>query len=356
MNRKVMTGLALAALAAGCATVEIPAWNASDRETTLKWFLENEYGVRPKAAEKPAVTFAAEGPDRVMMDGQAVRKRIRATYIGPYGTGSFVFTAFIPAKAERPVPSFLLICNRDPVENIDPERKNRSDFWPAEEIVRRGYAALAFYNGDLAPDHDTGCTEGVFACYEQKVRYRTRSLWGTLSAWAWGASRVMDWIETEPALDAKRVAVVGHSRGGKTSLLAAVTDPRFAMACVNGSGCSGVKLNRMDQPESEHLVDICSVFPYWFCKNYIRWVNRDMEIPYDQHQFLALVAPRLVAVGAADEDAWAGPEAEEACCRLARPAWSDPTDVDYHIRPGKHNLTLVDWTAYMDFAKRKGWK
>ena len=81
-----------------------------------------------------------------------------------------------------------------------------------------------------------------------------------------------------------------------------------------------------------------------------------MEIPYDQHQFLALVAPRLVAVGAADEDLWAGPEAEEECCRLARPAWSDPTDVDYHIRPGKHNLTLVDWTAYMDFAKRKGWK
>ena len=345
----------VAVLAAGCVST-VPDWNAVNREETLKWFLENEYGVRPAAAEKPSVSFSALEPDAVMVDGAAVRKRVRITYAGKYGTNSFAVTAFIPKKAAKPSPAFLLICNRDPEKNIDPTRQNKDDFWPVEELVARGYAAIAFYNGDVAPDWDTGNTAGVFACYEKAGPYRNRKFWGTLSAWAWGASRVMDWIETEPTLDAKRVAVVGHSRGGKTALLTGVTDPRFAMACVNDSGCSGAKLNRMDLPESEHLRDICATFPYWFCKNYIKFVNRDAEMPFDQHQFLALMAPRLVAVGSAQDDKWAGPAGEEESCRLARPAWDDPTCVDYHIRPGKHDLTIVDWTAYMDFADRKGWK
>ena len=344
-------------LMAGCMS-GIPEWNAASREETLRWFLENEYGVRPACAERPSVSFAAIEPDVVMMDGAAVRKRIRISYSGPYGTNSFAVTAFIP-KSAKPVPAFLLICNRDPGANIDPTRVRKSDFWPAEEIVRRGYAALAFSNKEIAPDCDLGCVTGVFACFDdpawRKSCHRPFTAWATLSAWAWGASRVMDWIETEPALDAKRVAVVGHSRGGKTALLAGVTDGRFAMACVNGSGCSGAKLNRMDIPDSESIAVITRSFPYWFCGNYRMWNNRDGEIPFDQHQLLALMAPRLVAVGDAVDDRWAGPEGEEACCRLARPAWNDPTDVDYHIRPGGHDLTLVDWTAYMDFADRKGW-
>ena len=333
----------------------VPAWNAHTREETLKWFLENEYGVRPAAAERPDVRFAPLEPDAVMMDGAALRKRVTIICKGPHGELKFPVTAFIPRDAKAPVPAFLLICNRAPDKNIDPTRQKKSEFWPAEEIVRRGYAAVAFHNGDIAPDLNSGCTEGVFACYETKKPYRRRTMWGTLSAWAWGASRVLDWIETVSAIDAHRVAVIGHSRGGKTALVAGVTDPRFAMACVNDSGCSGAKLNRMDLPKSEHLADICATFPYWFCGNYIKLVNLDRELPYDQHQFLALMAPRLVAVHSAADDAWAGPAGEEASCRLARPAWDDPSKVDYFIRPGKHDLNLVDWNAYMDFAASQGW-
>ena len=328
---------------------------AAGREEVLRWFLENEYGVRPSCAERPTVSFGLIEPDSIMMNGTAVRKRVRITYAGPYGTNSFAVTAFIP-RSEKPAPAFLLICNRNPVENIDPARVLRSEFWPAEEIVRRGYAAITFFNGEIAPDWDTGNSKGVFACYEKDGPCRDKKLWGTLSAWAWGASRVMDWVETESSLDAKRIAVVGHSRGGKASLLAGVMDRRFALVCSNNSGCSGAKLNRMNLPESEHLRDICSSFPYWFCKNYIRWVNREEKMPFDQHQWVALVAPRLVAVGSAQEDLWAGPLGERECCRLACREWNDPTDVDYHIRSGKHDLTMVDWTAYMDFADRKGWR
>ena len=375
-----------AAMVAGCASVvengeepkllgEVPAWNAMSPEETYKWFMNEEYGVRPAEAERPRhLAFKAERPDKVMMDGAAVRKMIRIEYGGKYGTNSFVVTAFVPNRP-GPHPAFVLICNRDPKENTDPERVKKIDFWPAEEIVARGYAAIAFYNGDVAPDLNSGCTDGVFACFEQKRKYRPRNSWGTLSAWAWGASRVMDWIETEPTVDARHVAVVGHSRGGKTALLTGVTDRRFAMACVNDSGCSGAKLNRLDLPKSEHLSDICATFSYWFCANYIHWVNRDAEMPCDQHQFLALMAPRLVAVASASEDAWAGQRGEYESCVRASGAWeaqglkglvSDgfpPPDsplqegsVSYHLRTGKHNLTGYDWNRYMDFADRHGWR
>lgn len=355
-----MAAILCAVTACGCVT-SVPKWNEHSRATTLAWFLANEYGVRPKAAETPDVSFAAMEPDVTMMEGRAVRKRVTVTCRGPYGTNSFAVTAFVPTGVKGPRPAFLLICNRDPAANIDPSRTRKSNFWPAEKIVERGFAAIAFYNGDIAPDCAVGNSEGVFACYDnvrawRKACHRPHEAWGTLSAWAWGASRVMDWIESEPTLDAKRVAVVGHSRGGKTALLAGVLDSRFAMACVNESGCSGAKLNRIDLPGAETIADITRSFPYWFCNNYRTWVNRDAEVPFDQHQFMALMAPRLLAVGSAADDALAGPAGEEESCRLARPAWDDPAKLDYHVRPGKHDLNLADWTAYMDFAERQGWR
>ena len=357
---KAFASACVAAAVCGCAAT-VPRWNEHSSAETLAWFLENEYGVRPKAAMSPKVSFEAIGPDVVMMDGRAVRKRVNIVCRGPHGTLTFPVTAFVPTAGKGPRPAFLLICNRDPEANIDPERVNKSELWPAERIVERGFAAVTFFNGDVAPDCDIGNTEGVFACYEdpkavRKAKHRPRNAWGTLSAWAWGASRVMDWICTEPSIDESRVAVIGHSRGGKTALLTGVLDQRFAMACVNDSGCSGTKLNRMDLPKSEKIADITRSFPYWFCANYRMWVNRDFETPFDQHQFMALMAPRLLAVGSAEDDAWAGPAAEAESCRLARPAWDDPSKVNYHVRPGGHDLNLVDWEAYMDFAASRGWR
>jgi hypothetical protein len=309
-----------------------------------------------------------------MMGGKAIRKRIRITCAGNNGAKSFVATAFIPV-CKKPVPAFLLICNRDPYENIDPTRTKKCGFWPAEEIVDRGYAAVAFWNGDIAPDWNTGNREGVFACFNlDNVRYKF-DRWGTLAAWAWGASRVMDWIETEPLINSKRVAVVGHSRGGKTALVAGVYDKRFAMACSNDSGCSGAKLNHINLPKSEHVDIIVRTFPYWFAPNYLRVANREKEWKVDQHQFIALMAPRLVCIGSATEDAWAGQEGEYYAGILASPAWElygkkglvanafPPPEkplqegcVSYHLRTGKHNLTPYDWKCYMDFADRHGWR
>jgi len=351
----------------------VEQWEKVRAPELLEEFTNEEYGRRP--VERPAtLAFEEAEPDKVMMDGKAVRKRVRITYAGPHGSGSFTLSAFIP-RTERPSPAFLLICNRKPDGNIDPERVQKSGFWPAEEIVARGYAAITFWNGDIAPDRNTGNTLGVFAAFDRMdPDRRNANSWGTLSAWAWGASRVMDWIETEPTLDAKHVAVVGHSRGGKTALVTGVYDKRFAMACSNDSGCSGAKLNHIDLPKSEHVSQIVKNFSYWFCRNYVMHANAEKLWRVDQHEFVALMAPRLVCIASATEDSWAGQEGEYWSGVLASPAWelygkkglvSDgfpPPEtplqdgcVSYHLRTGKHNLTPYDWKVYMDFADRHGW-
>ena len=336
-------------------------------------FANEEYGRWPKDGSF-SVSFDTAEPDVLMMGGKAVRKRICITCVGSHGVRSFVATAFIPV-CKKPVPAFLFICNRNPYENIDPTRARKSGFWPAEEIVDRGYAAVTFWNGDVAPDWNTGNREGVFSCFSlDDIKYKF-DRWGTLAAWAWGASRVMDWIETEPLINSKRVAVVGHSRGGKTALVAGVYDRRFAMACSNDSGCSGAKLNHIDLPKSEHVDIIVRTFSYWFAPNYLRVANREKEWNVDQHQFIALMAPRFVCIGSATEDAWAGQKGEYYSGILASPAWElygkkglvadgfPPPEkplqegcVSYHLRTGKHDLTPYDWKCYMDFADRHGWR
>ena len=367
----------------GTKVTNVEEWEQKRRGEILEFFTREVYGRRP--VERPDnLMFERAAPDEVMMDGAAIRKRIRANWSGPLGGMSFEFTAFIPkaaADAGKKSPGFVLICNRDPEANIDPDRNRRTEFWPAEEIVQRGYAAIAFWNGDLAPDDRNPIfEEGVYTLYAAE---RSEDSWGALSAWAWGASRVMDWIENEPLLDAAHIGVVGHSRGGKTALVAGVTDKRFAMACANDSGTSGAKLNHIDLPKSETMASIIHHFPHWFSRRYAAWYNRDQEMPYDQHQWVALMAPRLVAIGSASEDDWAGQLGELKTAELASPAWElyglkglcsrdggcrmegdrpavgtvmQDGSISYHLRRGIHNLTLDDWNRYMDFADRHNWR
>lgn len=366
-----------------------------DRKPQLKrYFLEKMYGVRPSFADDPSLEFEDDLPECESMDGAAVRKCIRISYRGPCGTGSFRVLAFVP-RTDRPVPAFVFLCNRNPKVNIDPERRRRSAFWPAEEIVSRGYAAVAFFTEEVAPETYNPATaflSGVFTAYETP-EMRTDESWGTLSAWAWGASRVLDWMRTDPAFDMKHVAVIGHSRAGKAALLAGATDERFALTCSNCSGCGGMKLASIDLPKSEYYASFLdSRVIYWFCGRFQRdFVNHDRHVdkiealggawPYpdaplkvDQHELAALIAPRLLAVASASKDEWAGPLGEFHSARLASPAWElygekglcaesfpapmQPVQegcVSYHLRDGVHDLTSYDWKVYMDFADGHGW-
>ena len=346
-------------------------WESVRRPEVLNLFQTRVFG--HNAVERPAtLRFETTDKGTNMMDGKALRKRIVIRYSGPGGEGAIRVTAFIP-KSAKPAPAFLLICNR-PERNIDSERFEKSPFWPAEELVARGYAALAFFNGDVDPDAYDGFTNGVHGVFQPNPSVRKPDSWGTIAAWAWGASRVMDWIENEPLIDRARVAVVGHSRGGKTALWCGATDTRFALTISNDSGCGGAKLNRMSLPDSESIARITKAFPHWFCANFSQYANKEAELPLDQHMLIALLAPRLAYVASASEDKWAGQPGEFRSCVLASPVWKlygmkglvgetfpapdTPLQegcIGYHLRTGKHDLALYDWERYMDFADRH-WK
>lgn len=377
----VMGGFALGAMSLSAAEVpevlrtaagqrvdSASAWERERRPELLELFRTHVYGRNP-VGRPETLRFESVDNGTAMMGGQALRKRVVLRYTGPGGAGAIRVTAFIP-QAAKPAPAFLLICNR-PEKNIDPERLEKSPFWPAEELVARGYAALAFYNGDVDPDTHDGFTNGVHGVFQPDPKVRTADSWGTIAAWAWGASRVMDWIETEPLLDATRVAVVGHSRGGKTALWCGATDARFALTVSNDSGCGGAKLNRMDLPKSESIARINKGLPHWFCETFKTYSDNESALPLDQHMLIALIAPRLAYVASASLDDWAGQPGEFRSCQLASPVWQlyglkglvggafPPPDtplqvgcVGYHLRTGKHDLTLYDWQRYMDFADR----
>ena len=346
-------------------------WQKTRRPEILELFRTNVYG-RDAIGRPDTLRFDVEENNKNAMGGKATLKRIGIHFSGPGGEGKISLVLFIPNDVPKPVPGFLLICNRSREENIDPTRKNKSPFWPAERIVQRGYIAASFHNSDLDPDRYDDFKDGVHGIYDPKNRERSADAWGTIAAWAWGASRVMDYFETDKDIDKARIGVVGHSRGGKTALWCGAQDERFALTISNCSGCTGASLARHEKGET--VAQINKTFPHWFCTNYRKFNNKVHELPIDQHELIALMAPRLVYVASASQDDNADPEGEFLSCVHAGPVYrlfglqgvgsttmpkaEQPLNtghIGYHIRTGEHNLKEYDWDRFMDFADRH-WK
>ena len=333
-------------------------WERLRRPEVARTLMECEYGVRP--VERPSdLTFAEMAVPETCYGGKAVRKHVRASYSGPGGKDEIRFSVWIPKRGD-PAPVFVHSSPRPSETADDPNGPRPIYLLPVEDIVSRGFAVVAYCNQDVAADW-TGpdvATNGAFKVFgPQDLKDRKPTEWGILSAWAWGMSRILDWVETEPLLDAKRVAAVGLSRNGKTALLAGAFDTRFAMTISCCSGCSGAKLNHMPLHGAERIKDIM-IASKWFCPNYAAFVGREMEMPFDQHWLLSLVAPRILYVSSAAEDAWAGPRGERASLEMSLPVWDlfgATGNVAYHMRTGGHAITREDWRRYMDFAKSRGW-
>jgi pimeloyl-ACP methyl ester carboxylesterase len=273
-------------------------------------------------------------------------------------------TLFTPGKAKKPVPVFLLIDNRGPA-NTDPARKVKSEFWPVEEALARGYGMAVFNNADLDPDNFDDFKNGIHALLDKNPRQGDS--WGTLAAWAWGASRCLDYLVTDKDVAGDKVAVVGHSRGGKTALWAGAEDQRFAMVVSNESGAGGAALARRRFGETVSRLN--SAFPHWFCSNYKKYSDNEDALPVDMHMLLALTAPRALYVDCADEDLWGDPRGSYLSLYNAVPVFNllgknstipeamPPLNkqiisgkVAFHIRYGVHNMLLKDWNWFMDFA------
>ena len=353
---------------------DVPELAGKDR-AKLKDVFENQvFGKRP--VERPPVErFVQLSPDESVCDGRGLKRRMKAVLgNGKGGEIEVRFTAYIPSKPGRH-PSFILVAPHDPDRIAEPVSATRPARMPVSELLERGYAGISYKNNDCALDKEGRLmTNGVWEVFGPTGAERTPTSWGAISAWAWGASRVMDWVETCPELDAARVAVVGLSRCGKTALWAGASDERFALTVSCCSGCGGAKLNRADLPASEHFVHLKTAQPHWFCKNFYRKAGREECASFDMHELVAMCAPRLVLIASASEDNWAGPSGEFMSGLLASPAWeksgkrglvapegypppATPLQeglIAYHRRIGKHGQTSYDWQRYMDFADAHG--
>jgi hypothetical protein len=246
-------------------------------------------------------------------------------------------------------------------------RGTTSSRWPVEAIVDAGCAVMTAYYGDLAPDDPAEVGNGIAPLFaDEMAAVPADERWGAIGMWAWGLSQMRDLVESVPGLDPDRVAVMGHSRLGKAAPWAGVQDLRFAMVVSNNSGCGGAALSR--RAYGETVGRITRAFPHWFCRRFSSYAEREAALPIDQHQLLALVAPRALYVASAVEDRWADPKGEFlAAAELdplyglfgmkglgtrTMPAVDKPIGdaVRYHVRTGGHDVTMYDWQQYLRAA------
>ena len=360
-------------------------WKKVHRPAIMDFFLTDVYGHYPQKQVTPRFELL-EQSDKAL-GGKAVRKQV-AIHLDGMDT-PILLLIYQPAGVKGKVPAFVGMNFKGNHQiNIDPEiiisanaptgkdlgtdapRGAASSRWPLEEIVGAGYAVATIYRGDVDPDHDDGFKNGIHPLFYRAGQTKPDAEeWGTIGAWAWGLSRVMDYLEQDKSIDHKRVAVVGHSRLGKTSLWAGATDERFAIVISNDSGCGGAALSV--RKVGETVAKINKSFPHWFCDNYNKYNDNEEALLVDQQGLIALIAPRPVYVASATEDTWADPEGEFLSALYASPVYelygkkglavsSMPKPeqpsiegyVGYHIRTGKHDITLYDWQQYIKFANK----
>lgn len=371
------------------------AWRRSARPHQFELLETHVYGRRLPPLP---VTVADGGVERVavsLADGVAATRVQARLRLGPEPKGRLVdVLLYLPRDARR-VPVFLELNFRgnhaqhgDPGIRLSTSWMPKDDAagivdhrateasrglnarrWPIEPLVARGFGMATAYCGDIFPDRADGRPDSVLVSLG---RPEDGSLPpdepGAIGAWAWGLSRILDWLVTLPEIDPARVAVVGHSRLGKTALWAGACDERFALVVSNNSGCGGAALSRRNFGET--VAVITERFPHWFCPAFAGYAGRERELPCDQHTLLAMAAPRPLYVSSATEDLWADPRGEFLAAVAASPVWrlfglegldaAEPPRPDesigdrvgYHTRTGAHDILLEDWTFFADFATR----
>lgn len=330
-------------------------WENILRSYWREILLKEEYGKLP---EKLTPTVTTE---RMYVDfsGKATWDKVYFTFEREGKTHTVTTQLFAPADGEKH-PFFIYLNFRENIPDM---------YLPVEELIDNGfgiftvcYTAVTSDNGDFS--------SGLAGLFSTEPRKEDEA--GKIVHWAYMAMQMMDYLRTRPEADPSAIGISGHSRLGKTALLTAALDERFAFVCSNNSGCSGAALTRCRCEGGESVKSIWDRFPFWFCPNFEKYSENVEAMPFDQHCLLALVAPRAAYIGGALMDVWADNDNQFLNCVAATPVWElygktglvtpdkmpecgdtlTEGDVGYHLRAGKHFQSRTDWLVYMDAVKK----
>ena len=372
----------------GQQVTDAKTWTKLRRPEILRLFEDNVHGHVPQT--RLPIRYETVSVEKNAFGGRAIRKQITVHFSKTADGPKMHMLIYAPAKSKGKVAAFLgLNFDGNHTVHADPgirlaevwRRDNQSQIrvtadestrgsaasqWQVEKIIKEGFALVTIYRNDIEPDFATSFPYSVRALLQPAANAAD---WGAIGAWAWGLSRALDYLEKEPLIDSKKVAVFGHSRLGKAAMWAAAQDQRFAMAISNNSGQGGVALAHRKVGETiEHLN---TAFPHWFSGNYKKFTNHQDDLPVDGHLLIALVAPRPAYVASAQEDNGADPQGEFEATAAAgevyelfgkqglavkeMPLVHDPimNTLGYHIRAGKHDVTAFDWEQYLKFATKQ---
>jgi hypothetical protein len=366
---------------------DVATWQQKRRPEIVQLLETQMFGRAP--ARQPKMKFELVSIDRAALGGKAIRKEVS---IGIEGKAMRMLL-YLPAGASGPVPVYLGLnfqgnhaISADPGITlgdtwvVDPQTKVRvkqratektrgaaSRRWPVEKILAKGFALATIHYYDIEPDFDGGLPESMRTLFLKPGQTAPAAdEWAAIGAWAWGLSRAADYLETDKAIDPKRIALIGHSRLGKAALWAGAMDQRFSVVVSNDSGEGGAAISRRQYGET--VADLNTRFPHWFCANYRSYSGKEETLPFDSHMLIALIAPRPVYVASAVEDQWADPRGEFLGAVAAGPVYEllgktgigtdrmpeihQPVGgaIRYHVRAGKHDVTDYDWDQYLSFA------
>ena len=368
-------------------------WMKRRRPELLGLFQENVYGRSPGRPRH--VAYEVTSVDEQALAGKAVRREVTVYFSEKNEGPAMHILMYLPKNALRPAPMFLGLNfggNQSVAQDagialsrawtlerpgvvdhraLEATRGVDAPHWQVEKIISRGYGLATVHYGDLEPDYPGGMSSGVRSLYLRAGQPVPADAWGAIGAWAWGLSRVLDYLETRKDVDVHRVAVLGHSRLGKTALWAGAQDTRFALVISVQSGEGGAKLSRHLVGETVKVIN--TNFPHWFCGNFKKFNDDVNALPVDQHELIALIAPRPVYIATAAEDVWADPKGSFLAGKGADPVYrllgtdglgaaempgiGEPvmTTIGFHLRAGKHEVTEYDWQQFLDFAD-KHWR
>ena len=382
----------------GTKVTTVADWNTKRKPELKELFQHYMYGYLPPKPQRWAVEEVLFSDD-TFLDGRATLSESRLAFFEPDLKHRLYVLLVVPNKRSGPAPVFvgMNFCGNHALAShpkihlseswvykscagsekeraTEKSRGTQADLWNLDLIVERGFGLACFYSGDLDPD-TADFSDGIEpSFYKPGQTSPAPDDAGAIATWAWGYHRVVDFLieKHSQTIDAKRIAAVGHSRNGKTTLLAAAMDERIALAIPHQAGCGGTAPDRVDinRKDVETIRRINTSFPHWFCDNFPLFNESPDKLPFDQHCLLALCAPRPVLYSNAVEDQWANPDGQIDMMRGAdgvyalfgkggfdvkeRPELGKVvgTRLGYFIRDGKHSMERRDWQAFLDFADK----